>query len=312
MSKLLSCRNRLVIVLVMTLVLLDTGPCIGLGHKSCKGGWIKKKMFGHKMIILGDSNFVFVMKEFVAKFQTISRVQKVAQYGGCQSFRHFNMDINPADVVWRSGKEQGIIAGPYSSGLRTPFCSDCTSCSSEIYDLTHKVTNTTLRLEYFPLLFSKDVTVQSRKYKTTQEHLVAYLKASGYGPLDYIVFNVGLHEMSHITPLQYGENLQFFSKLLTTVDANLIFINTPHSNLPGLPKGFDVMYTVELTDQYNAVASEVLARNHKVIGTVDTAPESLVGTEFSQYYKDGHHFLLNSTFYNAVMMKTLYTVCSLA
>jgi len=172
-----------------------------LGHKSCKAGWMKEKLFGHKMIILGDSNFVFIMKEFVTRFQSIASVKRLSHFPGCQSYKHLKMALDPK-FEWRSPKQLGLDAGPYTHGLREPYCPDCSTCDPELYEFTHRNTSVSevFSAEYFPLLFGKDVTLQSKQYRTTQEHLVQYLKASEYGPQDYIVFNVGLHEMSH-TPV---------------------------------------------------------------------------------------------------------------
>jgi len=90
----------------------------------------------------------------------------------------------------------------------------------------------------------------------------------------------------------------------------MIFVSTPHTNLAALPAAYTKMYSIELTDQYNAAAAEVLAKTRHVIGTVDTDVNSLVGMEFPRYFKDGHHFNTNSSFYISVVMQTLYVICS--
>lgn len=304
-------RDLTAALFLLALFFLTTTNSIGVGHQSCKAGWIKDKLFGHKMIILGDSNFVFVMKEFMSKFQSIASVKRVSRFPGCQSHKHFNMEVD-SSLMWQSPKELGLHAGPYTHGLREPFCPDCSTCDPELNELTHRNANVTkvFRAEYFPLLFGMDVTIQSKKHRTTQEHLVDYLKASGYGPGDFILLNVGLHEMAHTTVLNYGQNLKFLSDLLESVGSKLIFITTPHSNLIALPDAFERMYSIRTTDQFNAAALGVLSKNKNVIGIVDTAPGSLVGTEFTDYFRDGHHFLMNASFYNAIMMQALYVMCS--
>ena len=304
--------SRMLCCCIVMLLLVQLSTSLVNSHASCRSGWMKKKLFGHKMIILGDSNFVFVMKEFILRFRSIATVSRVAHYHGCETYKHFNMGIDPSRIVWRSPKDMGIDAGPYTHGLREPFCPDCSTCDSEIYNLKHRddSVNGVFRLEYFPILFGRDATIQSNKFNTTQEHLIAYLKSSGYDSDDYIMFNVGLHEMSHTSLHQYQRNLAFFSSLIATTGCKVIFVSTPHSNLPGLPRGFEAFYTVELTDQFNDVAIDVLSSNHNLIGTVDTSSFSLVGLEFGNYFKDGHHFLTNSSFYNAVMMQSLYVICS--
>jgi hypothetical protein len=346
----------LCLLLSLTLSLTHFPTTHSTRHRSCKAGWLKNTLFGHshthshthsltptKTIILGDSNFVFIMKEFVTTLQAIATKTRVSHYKGCESHKHLHVERG-SEVVWKTPKELGINAGPYTHGLKEPFCPDCSTCDAELYEFTYmyatsdkttsdkttsdkttsdKTTsdnstsdNTTtsrsevFRLEYFPLLFGKDVTIQSKKYLTTQEHLVDYLKSSGYGPHDFIVFNVGLHEMSHTTLHNYGINFKFLTDLLASTGSKLIFVNTPHSNLAALPPVYETMYSIELTDQFNEVAAEILKKNRNVIGTVDTAANSLVGTELVGYYRDGHHYQLSSGFYKAIVMQTLYIMCS--
>jgi hypothetical protein len=116
--------------------------------------------------------------------------------------------------------------------------------------------------------------------------------------------------MSHTTLHNYGINFKFLTDLLASTGSKLIFVNTPHSNLAALPPVYETMYSIELTDQFNEVAAEILKKNRNVIGTVDTAANSLVGTELVGYYRDGHHYQLSSGFYKAIVMQTLYLMCS--
>ena len=249
---------------------------------------------------------------------------------------------------WRKPPSTDI--GPIGYGLKHHFCTDCHGmCYFYLFTsllpfaifpfhlLLHSISPTKLTLmlllvigcgavkwsvqqggvgeefmiEFIPVEFAKDYIIQTRGLTTTQENVVAYLQAS---PPDYIIFNTGLHDIPYSTPEEYRANLIFYTKQLTVLqNTSFIWVETNYVNTKDFHVFLKYNRSYVNTTQYNVIANEVVANTlPNLIDTIDPNRNVVVGREFGgdRYYKDGHHFGGNTSYYNSIIMRALYSICA--
>jgi hypothetical protein len=303
-------------LLLLYCVCLASSKSTSNNHDNCHDGWSNDKLFGRKIVILGDSNAHRLTVESDLIFKKMSSFNKVGKPSVTRCGLCSYMAVDCTEKQWFiPPKMMGI--GPALFGLQFPFCSDCSSCFATkryYYKKIAQNNNSILRklsMEYLPVEYAKDYTIQTLAMNTTQENVVKYLNKSNHGPGDYVIFNTGLHDIPHATPEQYRHNLQSYATMVSSVGASIIWVKTGHPCLRRLPPEFRSAYSRETVNHFNEIADKVLAGVPNYVGSIDTAANSVVGNEFNdnEYFVDGHH--MKPVHYFSIMMQALHIICSL-
>ena len=285
---------------------------------NCYEGWSRDKLFGKSLLILGDSQGKRLMKEMerlAVEFahqasRRFLRMTKL-QFHRCGLCTYLGADC-VSKKKWQRPPSSDI--GPRVFGLEKSLCTDCHGCEAVIYTIKFrkegdvKGSGEPFLIEFIPVEFAKDYTIQTPGKLTTQENVVKYLKPS---PPDYIIFNTGLHDIPGSSLEKYKTNLKFYVDLLSSLNnTKLIWVGT------GLVDESHVFYCYKHVYKniigYNIIASEVMAEYPNIIEVIDPVPDIVVGRELNKgaYYADAHHFRQNSSFYRSILMRAMYSICS--
>ena len=199
--------------------------------------------------------------------------------------------------------------GPFLFGMKNPGCSDCRGCYAQLNAFQHKdyPSGKEFQIEYIPVEFARDTTIQTAELNTTQENVAQYLLKSS---ADDAIFNTGLHDFPKATLAQYRHNLQFFTDQLSLLkNTQFIWVGTSQPQTKFVPKEYKNVYTYQSIAAYNRVAEEVVRTMPNCILSIDPTPNALVGQDFvNQYYLDTMHFRPTSSYYNSIMMQALYGI----
>jgi hypothetical protein len=282
-------------------------------NSKCYQGWTKDKLFGKTLVILGDSQGKRLMMELEKMASNLSQrkdnqmtvIKKQAHR--CGLCKYLGAKCNQK---WQPPPSTDI--GPTVNGLKHPFCADCNGCDavkwSVMLDQAGEIEQAFV-IEFIPVEFAKDYTIQTPGKLTTQENVVEYLRAS---PPDYIIFNTGLHDMPYSTLAQYRANLKEYTELLASLTrTRLIWVASSLVNTKTLPKEYKVAY--DNMAGFNAVADDVVSSLPNLIDSIDPTPFIVVGREFNrkaQIYLDTHHFHPDSAYYNSILMRAFYSICA--
>ena len=289
--------------------------------KYCYEGWPRDKLFGKSLLILGDSQGKRLMKEMerlAVEFahQTSTNILELMklQKNRCSLCTYLGADC-VSKKNWQRPPSSDI--GPRVFGLKNSRCSDCRGCEAVKYTIKFrkegdvKGSGESFLIEFIPVEFAKDYTIQTPGKLTTQENVVEYLKPS---PPDYIIFNTGLHDIAISSLEQYKTNLKFYVDLLSTLNnTKLIWVGT------GLVDESHVHYRYKHVYKnitgYNTIANEVMSTfSNDDIEIIDPVPDVVVGREYNKgtYYLDAHHFRQNSSFYSSILVRAMYSICAIA
>ena len=290
---------------------------------NCYEGWMKEKLFGKSLLILGDSqgkrlmnqleivmtNYSDNNKPHKLKYIDIDDVSVLPRCGLCKY-----MKMNCVSYGrWK--KPIHHSHGPRNYGLKHPLCSDCSGCFAVKWEFYPPSTTPSLKssrirkeddnnmqhldafqIEYIPIEFAREYVVQTLRNATTQENVVEYLLRKS--PPDYIIFNVGLQTMPHSRLDEYRDNLHYYVNVLSKLKSTkLIWIGTSlvqHAHLNHIYKrSYDKIY------EYNKVANDVVLSYPNVIDAIDPSPDIVVGREFNtdSFYIDAMHF--HADYYSA-------------
>lgn len=154
------------------------------------------------IVFIGDSN----MYRQTLAYAALHHKNCVSLTSRCnfrQIYPEFYADKTP-NYTWV--KPRIGVEGPTENGLVHPGCADCGGCTALTCGKLQQV-------RYFPVEFARDVMLQSKNNKNSQE---VFAKHIAKHPASICVLNVGLHDQSipKIMAVQYAQNVFDFIKQL--------------------------------------------------------------------------------------------------
>lgn len=130
------------------------------------------------VVFLGDSTMSHLAKQY--------RMQHTTRHHRCsKSASRCNLDeyLGIQKSIWIHPPS---MCGPVAYGLGHPWCTDCSGCNAFLCG------NTTHSVEYVPIEFACDVSMQSDIHTTTQSVISHYLRQRQ--TKQSCIVNVGLHD----------------------------------------------------------------------------------------------------------------------
>ncbi|XP_052084424.1 uncharacterized protein LOC127721669 [Mytilus californianus] len=195
-----------------TTLKLDTETfhaCTGLNCTNFFKSYFWKKTY-NSLVFLGDSSMYRL-------FMTIMRKKR-----SCNVLKQ----ANRCNLISYLGQQRrskwtkpSSTEGPYSYGLTHPFCTDCSGCSSALYNCED------IKIEYISVEYARDVEIQSTTSNSTQGAVSLYLNSNF---TNVCVVNSGLHDMilPALTDRHYVKNVHFYVQHLVQTCQNVIWIST--------------------------------------------------------------------------------------
>ncbi|CAG2193881.1 unnamed protein product [Mytilus edulis] len=196
----------------LTELKLDTGPfhsCTGLNCTNFVKSYFWKKIY-KSVVFLGDSSMQQLFKAILRKKKQC-KVRKRADRCNLISYLGQRKRSN-----WT---KPSSTEGPVFYGLKHPFCTDCSGCSSALFDCGE------IKIEYITVEYARDVEIQSTIGNTTQEAVSLYLNSN---LPNVCVVNSGIHDMvlPALTDQHYVKNVHFYVQHLVQTCQNVIWICT--------------------------------------------------------------------------------------
>ena len=150
--------------------------------------------------ILGDSQMNHVALRLSKLLGNCTRVKTGSRCGEGSGYLGLG-NISSSDFV-----HPGPSEGPVSYGLQNlgSQCRDCNICEAKLFECKDGLHS--MKVEYIAVEFSRDVSLQSSLYRTTQENVGHYLSKQN---VSHVIFNAGLHDtgLQDNSIKSYRENL---------------------------------------------------------------------------------------------------------
>ena len=239
----------------------------------------------HKTVFLGDSTMLRLFEAIRRQLVEAQDIDTTLSNNFCIS--HDNCLLNEylnvsKDIAWK--QPDRYIEGPTGNvnhpGEIKPWCSDCVSCKAKKCG----------HLEYLPVEFARDVTIQTPRYATTQQLVGTYLTIA---PVGLCIVNAGLHDMEiaagQMTSQQYAENVHFYMTQLSVGCKLTVWLHT--SSVLDEEK-YRHMQNNKKIVAWNSAVERMLTTRHPHVKILDVF-------EFSnQTHMDNVH--LNGEYYSAI------------